>query len=311
MLLLGLSRLPRIAFDPVLICPETGTLAAAAAERGIPVYPGPAVVARFTWNPILLIRYIVLLLSGLWGLRGTIRRLQPDIIHANTVRAGIASTLATAGMKVPIIWHNHDMLPSSHPVTLGIRFLIWASGRVRVVACSAAAANTLRPISRRQPQPTVIYNGCNVDRTKPDQPERAQKRAEIDVALGQFVIAKVGQITPRKGQLELIQAFSRVKTHIPHAVLVLCGSPLFDHDRGYLDRLHQETERLALIPRASEGCRRYRWGCRFVHPQFQQRAIRAHHCRGNGDRHARDCHRLWWTLRGHPSRHRRGDCPLR
>lgn len=246
MLLLGLSRLPRNAFDPVLICPETGTLAAAAAERGIPVYPGPAVVARFTWNPILLIRYIVLLLSGLWGLRGTIRRLQPDIIHANTVRAGIASTLATAGMKVPIIWHNHDMLPSSHPVTLGIRFLIWASGRVRVVACSAAAANTLRPISRRQPQPTVIYNGCNVDRTKPDQPERAQKRAEIDVALGQFVIAKVGQITPRKGQLELIQAFSRVKTHIPHAVLVLCGSPLFDHDRGYLDRLHQETERLAL-----------------------------------------------------------------
>jgi glycosyltransferase involved in cell wall biosynthesis len=246
MLLLGLSRLPRNAFDLVLICPETGSLAAAAAERGIPVHTGPAIVARFTWNPILLVRYITLLLSGVWGLRRTFRKLQPDIIHANTVRAGIAATLATAGTKVPIVWHNHDMLPSSHPVTLGIRFLIWASGRVRIVACSAAAANTLRPLSRSQPQPTVIYNGCKVDRTRPEEPERAQKRAEIGVAREQFVIASVGQITPRKGQLELIQAFSRVRTHIPHAVLALCGSPLFDHDRSYLERLYEETDRLAL-----------------------------------------------------------------
>lgn len=246
MLLIGLSSLPRSMFTPLLVCPAEGPLAAAAMERHISVYPSRAIHARFTWNPLLLARYMASLCGSLWGLRRTIRELAPDVIHANTVRAGITATLATFGIRVPIVLHNHDMLPASHPITLGIRTMIAINKRVRVVACSAAAANTLGPVIKRQAKPTVIYNCCNVARSKLSESRRQETRAEIGAPPGQFVIAIVGQLTRRKGQLEMIRAFAQVRTYIPDAVLVLCGAPLFNNDRKYLETLHQETDRLGL-----------------------------------------------------------------
>jgi glycosyltransferase involved in cell wall biosynthesis len=115
-----------------------------------------------------------------------------------------------------------------------------------VVACSAAAASTLRPLSRRQPAPTVIYNGCEAGRPGLCEPERTEKRGQLGIAPGQFVLIMVGQITPRKGQLPMIRAFSRVRKSLPNAVLLLCGAPLFNDDHRYLADLHTEADRLGV-----------------------------------------------------------------
>jgi glycosyltransferase involved in cell wall biosynthesis len=246
MLLLGLTNLPRDQFDPVLVCPEPSSLSAAAAARGLKVYAGSAVNARFTINPFLLIRYLLSLLASLQKLRRVFKELKPDIIHANTVRAGIATTLSTSGMKTPVVWHNHDMLPTRHPLTFAIRMLIWASGRVWLVACSRAAADTLTPLIRGQRCASVIYNGCEADREVPDDQWRAQRRWQLNLSPEDFVVVTVAQITPRKRQLETIRAFARARVHAPNARLIVCGAPLFNDDTFYLQRLVAEVRDLGL-----------------------------------------------------------------
>lgn len=243
MLLLGLANLPRDRCELALVCPDSGQLRAAAERLDIPVHTSRAIHARFTYNPLLLARYAASVVHSLWDLRKIFRSLSPEIIHANTVRAGIVSTIATTGTKVKVIWHNHDMLPR-HPITLAIRLLAYSSHRLHVVGCSSAAAQTLRPLRQTSVGPTVIHNGCESHRSVFDTAAREAKRAELGLTPSEFAIGIVGQITPRKGQLELIRAFSAVQAQIPNAVLLICGAPLFNKDEQYLSLLRREAERL-------------------------------------------------------------------
>lgn len=245
MLLMGLANLPRDRFELTLVCPKVGQLLAAAEELGVPTFAIRPLNARFTLNPASLTRYAVSILLSLRDVRKRLSELSPDIVHANTVRAGIVATIATLGTGTRIVWHNHDMLPC-HLLTCAIRCLAYSSARLHVVGCSAAAARTLRPVLRKKAGPRIIYNGCEVTHRQFDQAARNAKRTELELALSDFVIGIVGQVTPRKGQLELIRAFAEVRKQIPEAVLIICGAPLFNRDGDYLKLMVREAERQAL-----------------------------------------------------------------
>jgi len=143
MLLLSLSRLTGDLYQTSLVCPIEGTLMASARALGIPCHEAAPILARFTWNPIHLLRYIASITRALVGLRYLFQSLNPDIIQANTVRAGIVATLATTGTRTPVIWHNHDILPV-HPITFFVRWLAHSTRRNYLVACSQAAATSLK-----------------------------------------------------------------------------------------------------------------------------------------------------------------------
>jgi glycosyltransferase involved in cell wall biosynthesis len=64
-----------------------------------------------------------------------------------------------------------------------------------------------------------------------------------------LVVGIIGQITPRKGQLELIRAFARTVPQLPQAILVVVGAPLFNDDHQYLLELRQEAQRLGINDR--------------------------------------------------------------
>jgi L-malate glycosyltransferase len=245
MLLLLIAHLPRSAFNSVLICPESGALSGAATKLGIQVYASSAINARYTYNPVLFIRYVWSMLGSLRALRSRFVSLRPDIIHANTVRAGIVATVATAGTGARIVWHVHDMLPM-HPFTLAIRMLAYSSSRIRVVGCSAAAARTILPVFRTANSPEIIYNGCELDCNALRETARIAKRAELDISREAFAVGIVGQITPRKGQLELVHAFAEVKAQLPNAVLIICGAPQFNNDVDYLASVSASVQRLNL-----------------------------------------------------------------
>lgn len=245
MLLMGLAHLPRDVFKLALVCPGDGPLLAAGRDLGVPVYRSRALHARFTYNPVRLVQYLVSMVSTVRDLRRTFRALDPDILHANTVRAGIVATIATVGMRTRIVWHNHDMLPR-HPLTAPIRLLAYSSRRIHIVSCSWAAADTLMPLTRGGRTPSVIHNGREIDGRKFDGVLRRAKRNELGFAPDAFAIGIVGQVTPRKGQLELIRAFAEVKAQLANAVLVICGAPLFNNDDDYLERLRREVTKLRL-----------------------------------------------------------------
>ena len=76
-----------------------------------------------------------------------------------------------------------------------------------------------------------------------------QTRAALGLADAQSVIGIVGQLTSRKGQLELIESFARVALEIPNAVLLIVGEPLFNRDEEYAEELRRRAATLGLDDR--------------------------------------------------------------
>src|SRR5689334_10737100 len=157
MMLLLLRNLQRSSFAPIVVCPSGGPLARACEDIGVEVREIESLDARFTLRPDRLVGYSASILNTSTELRLLVRRLQPDLIHANSVRAGLVANFATFGIDVPLIWHVHDILPR-HPFTSAIRLLARRSKRTRMIACSQAAARSISRID----QVRVIRNGIEL-----------------------------------------------------------------------------------------------------------------------------------------------------
>jgi hypothetical protein len=138
-LLMILARLDRRRFDPLVICPEPGPLIEMAAALSVPVQAVPDLDARFTWRIGLLLRYLRSFALVIRNLRQRVKQVRPDLIHANSIRAGLVATAATLGLGTTVIWHLHDLLPV-HPISAGVRLVAFLCGRTRMIAVSSAVA---------------------------------------------------------------------------------------------------------------------------------------------------------------------------
>jgi glycosyltransferase involved in cell wall biosynthesis len=166
------------------------------------------------------------------------------------------------------------------------------SRRNRIVAVSHAVANRFQGQLTHSFRGRVetIYNAVDLERFYPD----AQSRKEIRRALGidaARVIGIVGQLTPRKGQLELIEAFAETSREFPDTVLLIVGEPLFNRDAEYAKSLADS------LPGATRGHARDHARAGFAGGQFEHRTVWPHGHRSDGVRRAGagDCRR--WDKR--------------
>jgi glycosyltransferase involved in cell wall biosynthesis len=169
----------------------------------------------------------------------------PDLIHANSIRAGMVMSAATMGLGLPVIWHAHDILPH-HPLSTAIRLFAAVSRRNRILAVSKAVSERfrgviLRPLKRRVPI-QVIHNSVDLERFQASGKDRNEIRRKLGIRKNQLVVGIVGQLTARKGQLELIKAIARVRQEVEDIVLLVIGAALFNHDDQYVEQLQREVE---------------------------------------------------------------------
>ena len=250
-LMMILSRLNRDQFTPVVLCPR-GPMMEMASTLGVTCAEADQLTARFTWRPDLLVQYVVSFVRVIRSVRARVVSVQPNIIHANSIRAGLVMTFATAGMDVPVIWHSHDILPR-HPFSLAIRLVAIAVPGTRVLAVSQAVANRFAsPMARWfgiNPVPTVIRNAVDLNRFHSDPAGRRAIREELGLSDAQPLVGIIGQLTPRKGQLGLIKAFARVLAQVPEAFLIIVGEPLFNRDQEYRKSLEQAADALGISDR--------------------------------------------------------------
>jgi L-malate glycosyltransferase len=233
LLLSTLGRLDRANFDPVLICPEPGALRKMGLDLGVPAETTRVLDARFTWRPDHLVRYLKSFARVILDLRQKVIETDPDLIHANSVRAGLVVTAATLGLKKQVVWHIHDLLPR-HPFNSLIRTVGLLSRRTRMIAVAQASADrfigSFRPLKKRV---TVIPNGIDLETFRPDPIAREAIRSELHLGADEPVIGIIGRLTQSKGQLELLHAFKRVVSEIPAATLLIVGAPAFNQEHEY------------------------------------------------------------------------------
>ena len=241
-LLMILARLDQNRFDPLVICPDQGPLLSMATNLGVAAQSVPALEARFTWRVDRLLRYLKSFFSVIRQLRRRVVSLKPDLIHANSIRAGLVATAATFGLGTRVAWHLHDLLPR-HPISSAIRVFAFLCARTRMIAVSQAVGENFGgAISDLRKRTTVILNAIELEKFQPNQTARQRVRNDLKLDESQAVIGIVGQLTPRKGQLELIRAFAQVLGEIPRAMLLVVGSSLFNRDHEY-EQLLRETSR--------------------------------------------------------------------
>jgi len=251
-LLTILGQLDRDGYEPVVVCPENSRLMEMTRAAGVRTREFQALEARFTWRVDRMIRYLLSFAAVIRSARNVVRDEAPDAIHANSIRAGLVMSAATLGLRVPVIWHAHDILPR-HPLSTAIRLFACTTSQNRILAVSQAVADRfrgvlLRPLTHRVPI-TVIHNGVDLDRFQPDENAGQEIRKELGLSATQPVVGIVGQLTPRKGQLELIEAFAQVTREIPDSLLLIIGEPLFNRDAEYATELKRVAHSLGIADR--------------------------------------------------------------
>jgi glycosyltransferase involved in cell wall biosynthesis len=235
--------LDRKVYEPVVICPENGDLPLILKAENIACEPMPLIQARFTWLPGEFWRAIASLTRAIGALRRILSRIDPDILHANGLRAGIAASMASIGTRRKIVWHIHDNLPH-HPISMLLRVAAMALRPARIVAVSDSTARAFCGPFSFKGMVSTIHNGVDLAQYPLKGADRDFKRASIGIPHGAFLICAVGQICARKGLLELVQAFKMAHAQAPEMHLVIAGSVVFDHEKEYFRRL----QRAAVAP---------------------------------------------------------------
>ncbi|GMA61177.1 glycosyltransferase family 4 protein [Alicyclobacillus fastidiosus] len=216
-LLLTISQIKDI--ETILVAPE-GELLERARSAGIRVSPIRSFRARMTKNPIhVLLGICGTVLAGM-EFRRTLKILRPDIIHANSIRAGLISIVAVAGRRMTLVWHIRDTLPHN---AIGRAIRKVAAIRVdEVFTISKAIRNNFASTKQLGGKATIVYNGIDTSDTK-----WSSIRPQFDIQEDAFIVGVVGQIAPWKRQHDALLAFSQFASERQGSELWIVGEPKF------------------------------------------------------------------------------------
>jgi glycosyltransferase involved in cell wall biosynthesis len=251
--LLGLLGALPAEVRPLVATPR-GELAEAVEGLEIPTTVITGTAGSLRLHPVHTPRTLVELSLAAGQVRRAARRDRAQLVHANSIRAGIVLGLARLSPAASVV-HVRDCLPASVLSSATMRLI--AATATTIVANSrytAAAARAAAPGA----QPEVVYNAVDLERWDPSRIDRARARALLGAAGRRDVLlGVVAQLSPWKGQDTAIEALRLVREEGLDAHLLLVGSAKFvarstryDND-AYVARLRAQIADAGLADRVS------------------------------------------------------------
>lgn len=227
--LLELMTAMRERVDVALACP-VGELATLAAAQGVPTFTIRPVPLGFRLDALATAGGVVQAVGAAIDVARAAARFGADLVHANSVRAGIAAIGARAGGAPPPIVHVRDASPRT---ALGrMSTALVRRGALLVVANSYFTA--MEFCANGSGAVRVVYNGIDVERYTAVGVDREGVRRELGLAADAAVLGVVAQLTPWKGQDDAVRTLALVRESRPDAHLVLVGEAKFrDRSTSY------------------------------------------------------------------------------
>jgi glycosyltransferase involved in cell wall biosynthesis len=232
--------------EPLVILAEDGPLVARLEAIGVPVelLPLPARARLVRRGDVRLGAPSMLTASitaGAYSLRlaRRLRRLRPDIVHANTLKAFLYGMVAARLAGAPLVWHVHDRIADDYLPRTAVR-LMHAAARHGAAGLIVNSATTLAALGPLETPATIIYEPV---------PHPFCDGAVPRKKGGPFTAVMVGRIAPWKGQDVFLRAFAAAfPAGDERAVIV--GAPLFGED-DYLASLRRLIDELGLERRVA------------------------------------------------------------
>ncbi|NQX28500.1 MSMEG_0565 family glycosyltransferase [Microbacteriaceae bacterium VKM Ac-2854] len=159
-----------------------------------------------------------------------------DVVHAQDC---ISANAVPDGVGLIRTIHHLDTFSTPELVACHDRAIRRPSARLCVSEAVAAEVESGWGL-----RPSVIPNGVDAERFAATDP---RDRAEWTVELGRYVLA-LGGIEPRKGSIDLLEAFARLRSTHPELALVFGGGEtLFDY-RDYRAQFEARAVHLGVAP---------------------------------------------------------------
>lgn len=206
------------------VATPAGALAQAVAELDIPVTPIRATTGSLRAHPVHTPAAVADMSVAAIQIHRAARRHRADVVHANSIRAGIELGLARVSPAAAVV-HIRDCLPPGALTSAIMRSI--AATATTIVANSRYTAGTVRAAAPNA-QPEVVYPAIDLARFDPASIDRAAVREELGVAgRREVLLGVVAQLTPWKGQDTAIEALRLLGEQGLDAHLLLIGSAKF------------------------------------------------------------------------------------
>ncbi|MGE4428208.1 MAG: glycosyltransferase family 4 protein [Solirubrobacteraceae bacterium] len=170
-------------------------------------------------------------------LRARLARLDPDIVHTISMKAGFYGTAAARLAGIPVIWNLYDRIAPDYLPSRAVPVVRAAVATLPDMVLVPSRA-TLRTVGRRRRGVRTAI------RIQPVEVPRATPRPQRERVT---TIGMVGRLTGWKGQDVFLDAFARAFPNGNVRARVI-GAALFGED-AYADGLREQAERAGVADR--------------------------------------------------------------
>ena len=217
-----IKGLDKEAVEVHVILPNDGVLVGALEKVGAKVkvidYP---ILRRKYFNPKGILEYF-----------GSYNRYSKQIakyakengitlIHNNTT-AVLEGIYLKRKLKLPLIWHVHEIIVKPKAISDFINFLMGRYADAIVTVSNAVANHVKQSRFVKNDQVQVIYNG--VDNGAYHEMDASAVRDQFGIAQDVLVIGMVGRVNAWKGQGDFLGAVTPILEQNPNMVAFLAGS---------------------------------------------------------------------------------------
>lgn len=227
-----LDALPDL-YERVVALPD-GPFVAPLQERGVRCVALSGTDVSFRLHPVHTPVGLFELARSSWQTMGAVRRSGAQIVHANTLRAGLLCAMVRAVGGPPLLVQCHDHLPEG--ITSRLTRAVIARTADAVVGVSQATVDSFNE-GLAAPKAERIFISIDHGRFHPGVPA-TDLHAELGLTPGARVVGQVGQITPWKGQDVAIEALALARRELD-VHLVIAGSVSFQSHRYDNDGFHR------------------------------------------------------------------------
>lgn len=238
-----LSALDRERFEPLVVLPSDGPLRSEIEALSIPVRLVPLAwwIPATHWSP----SQFAAQLEGLPERVETLARLLVEerigLVHTHFI-VTLEGALAAARLGLPHVWHSRGFFGGGFPPCwfddVDFFFSVVDLLADAIVCVSRGVEEQAATVCRLAPR-HVIYDGFDIDAflARPVE-DRETLLARYRIPEGSRVVASVGGIQRRKGQLDLVEAAAQLVSEFPDLVVALAGEA---GDAEYLAAVEART----------------------------------------------------------------------
>jgi glycosyltransferase involved in cell wall biosynthesis len=170
-------------------------------------------------------------------LAARLRRLGPDLVHTNSLKAGVYGSLAARIAGIPMIWHVRDRIEDDYLPPEAVQ-LVRRMSRYLATAVVANSRSTMETLAAPS-KPVVIYSVLpEVMNVVPDRPRTNGRPLTFGI---------LGRLAPWKGQDLFLRAFARAFPEGDERAVVV-GGALFGEDE-FADGLPRLADSLGIAER--------------------------------------------------------------